>query len=92
LFLFQLSGFFFVKWRERRGSNEEKAGRQFKDDMTPAKAANIRVKRIEGDQLSNKEKRDFEEQQKKAEASKWTVDRLWEEYKKQRADSKSLIL
>ncbi|PIP38137.1 MAG: hypothetical protein COX19_14335 [Desulfobacterales bacterium CG23_combo_of_CG06-09_8_20_14_all_51_8] len=60
--------------------------------MTPAKAANIRVKRIEGDQLSNKEKRDFEEQQKKAEASKWTVDRLWEEYKKQRADSKSLIL
>lgn len=68
----------------------EKAGRQFQDDMTPAKAANIRVKRIGGEQLSNKEKRDFEVQQKKAEASKWTVDRLWEEYKKQRPDSKSL--
>jgi hypothetical protein len=27
---------------------EEKAGRQFQDDMTPARAVRIRAKRIEG--------------------------------------------
>jgi len=53
---------------------EEKAGRQFKDDMTPAKAATIRGERIEGKRKSRKEIREA------AKAVKWTVGRLWEEY------------
>lgn len=81
---------YYIMYRKNGKLIEEKVGRQFQDDMTPAKAASIRVKRIEGDQLSNKEKRQLEEQKKKAEASKWTIDRLWDEYKKQRPDSKSL--
>ena len=81
---------YMIRYRKDGKLIEEKAGRQYKDDMTPAKAANIRVKRIEGDQLSNRAEREKEIADKKAEAAKWTVDRLWDEYKKQRHDSKSL--
>ena len=78
--------------RYRRGSRriEEKAGRQFQDDMTAARASKIRFEKIEGKQLSNKEKRETEREQKEAEAKKWTIDRLWEEYKNQRTYSTSL--
>jgi integrase len=59
---------------------EEKAGRQFKNDMTPAKAAKIRAERIEGKRKSRKEIREEREAAKKAEAARWTVVRLWQEY------------
>jgi integrase len=60
---------------------EEKAGRQYADDMTPAKAAGIRAERIEGKRLSRKEIREKEKAQKNN--KKWTIDRLYAEYKKQ---------
>jgi len=53
---------------------EEKAGRQFKDAMTPARAAKIRGERIEGKRLSRKEVREAQA------VTKWTVERLWQEY------------
>lgn len=53
---------------------EEKAGRQYADDMTPARAARIRAERIEGKRQSRKEIREA------AAEIKWTVDRLWHEY------------
>lgn len=81
---------YYIMYRKNGKLIEEKAGRQSVDDMTPARAANLRAQRIEGGQLSNKEKRELEEQRGKAEAAKWTVERLWNEYKKQRSDSKSL--
>ena len=62
---------------------EEKAGRQFQDDMTPARASGIRSKRIEGEQPTNEEKRETEEAIKNV-PSPWTINRLWEEYKLQR--------
>ena len=66
---------------------EEKAGRQYADDMTPARANGIRAERIEGKRLSRKEIKDLKEAQeqaeKDAEANRWTIDRLWEEYKRQ---------
>ena len=43
---------------------EEKAGRQFQDDMTPARAAGLRAGRIDGKQLTNKEKREAEKASK----------------------------
>lgn len=61
---------------------EEKAGRQYADDMTPARAAHIRAERIEGKRMSRKEIRKREQALKDAEAQKWTIDRLWYEYKK----------
>jgi len=62
---------------------EEKAGRQYANDMTPAKAARVRSDRIEGRRISPKEKREQEKALKKAKKNKWTTDRLYNEYKKQ---------
>jgi integrase len=60
---------------------EEKAGRQYADDMTPARAARIRGERIEGKRSSRKELKQQQEEQKKAEESRWTIGKLWNEYK-----------
>jgi integrase len=53
---------------------EEKVGRHYADDMTPARAARIRAERIEGKRQSRKEVRDA------AKIVKWTIDQLWQEY------------
>lgn len=53
---------------------EEKAGRQYADDMTPARAAMIRGERLEGKRQSRKEIRAA------AGVVSWTVARLWDEY------------
>jgi integrase len=62
---------------------EEKVGRQYADALTPARAARIRAERIEGKRLSRKEKR-------KREANRWTIGRLWDEYKNQKGNYPSL--
>lgn len=59
---------------------EEKAGRQFADDMTPARAAGIRAERIEGKRESRKEKREAEKAAKEADGDRWTIARLWDKY------------
>jgi len=81
---------FYISYRRAGKKIEEKAGRQFKDRMTAARASHIRSARIEGKQLSNQEKREAERAKKKAEQDKWTIDKLWEEYKSTRTDNKSL--
>jgi integrase len=81
---------YYVVFKKNGKVHEEKAGRQFADDITPAKAAGIRAELIEGKKLLRKEARELEKEKKKADAGKWTVDRLWEEYKSQKQDSKSL--
>lgn len=65
---------------------EEKVGRQFADNMSPAKAARIRAERIEGKRLSRKEIRENKEEAK----SRPTIEKLWETYKAQNANKKSL--
>jgi len=69
---------------------EEKAGRQFADDMTPARAVRIRSERIEGKRMSRKEIKAKKEALKAAEEGKWTIDRLWNRYKRNRSDNKGL--
>ena len=70
---------YYIIYRKNGKQIDEKAGRQFQDDMTPARAAGMRSERISGVQPSNKEKREMEREKKKAEAGKWTIDRLWNE-------------
>jgi integrase len=82
---------YYISYRKDGRKIEEKVGRQFRDDMTPSKAASIRSERIEGKQLSNKERRSAVIEAKKNEAAKWTVGRLWEEYLKHNPDSKSFL-
>jgi integrase len=62
---------------------EEKAGRQYAGNMTPAKAAGIRSDRIEGKRISPKEKREQEKALKEARKKKWNIDRLYTKYKEQ---------
>jgi integrase len=70
---------FYIRYRKNGKEIEEKAGRQFRDDMTPARAANIRAKRIEGES-SNKEIRELGRKEKESESNRWTFARLWEKY------------
>jgi integrase len=82
---------FYIRYRRNGKEIEEKAGRQFQDDMTPAKAANLRSLRIEGKDISNAEKRKLEKARKETEQNRWTVYRLWNEYKKARPQIKGII-
>ncbi|MBN1226346.1 MAG: site-specific integrase [Deltaproteobacteria bacterium] len=70
---------YYVRYRKNGKLIEEKAGRQYQNDMTPSRAAGLRTRRIEGE-LSNKEKRDSLEAEKKAKESRKTIDRLWAFY------------
>ena len=83
---------YYIRYRKDGKRIEEKAGRQFQDDMTPARAARVRVQKIEGKQLSNKAKRGAEIARKEAEDSKWTIERLWEEYKLHNPNLKGIVV
>lgn len=73
---------FYIMYRRGGKLIEEKAGRQFKDDMTAARANKIRTRRIEGDSPTNQERR------QKTKLQTWTIDRLWEHYSAQLRDGK----
>jgi len=81
---------FYIRYRRDGKMIEEKAGRQHQNGMTAARAAGIRTLRIQGKELPNKERREAEQAAKEAEKKRWTIDRLWEEYKAQKPDSKTL--
>lgn len=74
---------YYIVFKKNGKVLEEKAGRQYADNMTPAKAAGIRSERIEGKRISPKERREQEKALKEDKKGKWTIDRLYEEYKKQ---------
>ena len=71
---------YYIRYRKYGKIFEEKAGRQFADDMTPARASRIRAEKIEGKRPSNQEKRAILDEEKKAAKNSWTIERLWEEY------------
>lgn len=74
---------YYIFYRKDGKQIEEKAGRQFQNDMTPARAARIRTQRIEGG-LTNQERRD------EARQEVWTVTRLWQGYSADKPITKSL--
>lgn len=65
---------------------ETKIGRQFSDDLTPAKAALIRAQLIEGRRSTRKELRQAE-----MDNAPWTILSLWEEYKRRKPNLKGII-
>ncbi len=78
---------YYIRYRKDGKMVEEKAGRQYQDDMTSARAASIRGQRIDGEQATNQEKREAE----LADKSKPTISRLWEEYKEAKPDIKGIV-
>lgn len=85
---------FYIKYRRDGRTIEEKAGRQFQDKMTPAKAAAMRVQRIRGDDLSNREKRRIQEEEaerlRDIPAQRWTLAKLFDEYQVRKSHLKGL--
>ena len=69
---------FYIRYRRSGRAYDEKAGRQFSDDMTASRAARIRAERIEGKSLSNKARREKKAREKLIQ--EWTINRLWKEY------------
>ena len=81
---------FYARYTRKGKKIEERAGRQFQDDMTAARANALRMDRIKGKDPSNIQKRQFNEEQKLREQGKYTIERLWLEYKLNRPIGKSL--
>jgi integrase len=81
---------YYIRYRKNGKLIEEKAGRQFQNDMTPARASILRGLKIEGKQASNEEKRQADKEIKTAEANKWTIDKIWEKYKSNNPNLKGL--
>jgi integrase len=82
---------YYVVYRKDGKLIDEKAGRQFQDDMTAARAAGVRTNRIQGKELSNKEKRRLEKAKREAEKKRWTISRLWDEYKARNPNLKGIV-
>jgi integrase len=80
---------YYIDYRKDGKRIQEKAGRQ-SEGATPARAAQKRVDKIKGRVLSNKAQREAEEAAKKADESRWTVDKLWIEYRAGRNAGKGL--
>lgn len=82
---------YFIRYRKHGKQVEEKAGRQHRDDMTPAKASKLRAMKIDGDLPTNDEVRIAKKAEKEAANARWTIDKLWNEYVRQRGEvTKSL--
>ena len=75
---------YYIVFKKVGKTHEEKVGRQYVDDMTPAKAALIRASRIEGKRKSKKELIQEKTAAEEAVKNRWTIGRLWEEYKAQK--------
>ncbi len=68
-----------ISSRKIKKQIEEKVGWKYRDNMTPAKASQIRMQRLEGKEDSNKEKRI---QTLLKPPKQWTISALWEELKR----------
>lgn len=80
---------FYVLIRKGGKLIEEKVGRQFADNMTEAKANNIRSERLEGRRESRKAVRERIVAEKEALESRPTLIKLWEAYEAQRPATRS---
>lgn len=81
---------YYIIYRKNNKLIEEKAGRQFQDHMTFAQASRIRAERINGNQLSNKERRELQKAENIRQQNIWIIDRLWSEYKYRKSNLRSL--
>lgn len=65
---------FYVVYKRNGKLTETQVGRQYRDDMTPARAASIRGQLIEGKRFTHVEERAAAQQKA------WTLTAIWEEY------------
>ncbi len=82
---------FYIIFKQDQKVYEEPAGRQYRDNMTAAKASRIRAERIEGRRETPGAARERENAEKLTQANRPTIARLWALYKESRPDLKGLI-
>lgn len=84
---------YYIRYRRggRAGSLIEEPVGKSTEGMTPTIAANIRAERMLGKALSNKEDRRQKEQEKLKAQGRWTIARLWEEYKANKPGFKGIV-
>jgi integrase len=76
---------YYIKYTKNRKQVLEKAGRQNKDSMTPAKASIIRARRMQGIEPTRAEARE----EREAKQNRMTINRLWEAYCQYKTDYKN---
>lgn len=81
---------YYIMYRLDGKKIEEKVGRE-SERMTVAKAAKLREQRINGVSLPNTERRRIRAEKAKAEADRWTISKLWEEYKANKTNYKGIV-
>lgn len=82
--------FYIAYWRDGK-KIEEKVGREKADDMTASRASKIRGKKIDREQPPRQEEREAIRAAKEAAAGRWTIDKLWEEWKKANPHKKGRV-
>ena len=80
---------YYYRFKKDGKYYEEKAGRQYADDMTAARAAIIRGERIEGKRESRKRRHQKELAAKLEQERVYTIDRLWDAYVKYKGGANS---
>ena len=78
---------YYITFKKDGKKIEERVlnGRQYTNKMTAFKANAYRSRRIQGKELSPKQIRAAEVNKRKAEEGKWTINKLWEQYKEGRS-------
>ncbi len=79
---------YYIQYRRDGKLVEEKAGRQFQDDMSAARASARRIRRLRGEELSNEGRREEERAAREAMGSRWTFARLFAKYNEVRRGGK----
>lgn len=84
---------YYIRYRRggRAGSLIEEPVGKSTEGMTATIAANIRAERMQGKALSNKEDRRQKEQEKLKAQGRWTIARLWDEYKANKPGFKGIV-
>ena len=76
---------YYAVWKASDGKiTETRLGRQYRDGMTPAQANKQRSLLMTGKEKTRKQKRED------AKEKRWTLDALWDSYRKTKPDSKSM--
>ena len=78
---------YYIIFKKDGKTYEEKVGRQYAHDMTPARAARIRSERIESKHPSRKEIK----AEQNAKNHRITINKLWATYKESNPQIKGLI-
>jgi integrase len=71
---------YYIAYHRNGKKIEEKVGREKANGMTPLKASKIRAEKVDG-APSRKEQREAVAAAKAASSSRWTLTRLWDDYK-----------